>query len=185
MKIIDLDPNNEAILHQMAAMLVEAFQEHWPLAWPTLDDALEEVQEALQADNINRVAVDEEGRVLGWIGGINQYDGHAWELHPLVVRPDQQGQGIGQALVADFEERVCERGGLTVYLGSDDEDNMTSLAAIELYPNVLDHLARIKNLRCHPFEFYQKQGYTIVGVIPDANGWGKPDIMLAKRVGEK
>ena len=26
-------------------------------------------------------------------------------------------------------------------------------------------------------------GYALVGVIPDANGLGKPDIMMAKRVG--
>jgi aminoglycoside 6'-N-acetyltransferase I len=33
-------------------------------------------------------------------------------------------------------------------------------------------------------KFYQKLGYVIVGVIPDANGPGKPDIMMAKRVGK-
>ncbi|MDR3085239.1 MAG: hypothetical protein LBU47_02880 [Christensenellaceae bacterium] len=31
-----------------------------------------------------------------------------------------------------------------------------------------------------PVEFYQKQGYQIVGVIPDANGPGKPDLYMAK-----
>lgn len=25
-------------------------------------------------------------------------------------------------------------------------------------------------------------GFVIVGVMPDANGWGKPDIFMAKRV---
>jgi len=34
----------------------------------------------------------------------------------------------------------------------------------------------------HPFEFYQKQGYVITGVVPDANGVGKPDILMSKRV---
>ncbi|MCA9940912.1 MAG: AAC(6')-Ia family aminoglycoside 6'-N-acetyltransferase, partial [Anaerolineales bacterium] len=27
-----------------------------------------------------------------------------------------------------------------------------------------------------------KLGYAIVGVVPDANGWGKPDIIMAKRI---
>lgn len=29
-------------------------------------------------------------------------------------------------------------------------------------------------------EFYQKMGFAIVGVMPDANGIGKPDIYIAK-----
>jgi len=33
------------------------------------------------------------------------------------------------------------------------------------------------------YEFYQKLGFVIVGVMPDANSVGKPDIYLAKRVG--
>ena len=41
----------------------------------------------------------------------------------------------------------------------------------------------VRNLRGHPYEFYQRCGFTIVGVVPDANGLGKPDILLAKRVG--
>jgi len=40
----------------------------------------------------------------------------------------------------------------------------------------------IRNLGRHPYEFYQKLGYVIVGVIPDANGLGKPDILMAKSV---
>jgi len=53
---------------------------------------------------------------------------------------------------------------------------------VDLYPNVLEHLARIGNLRRHPYGFYQKVGFVVVGVMPDANGPGKPDIYLAKRV---
>ena len=75
------------------------------------------------------------------------------------------------------------RGGSTIWLGTDDENNQTSLGGIDLYPNVLDHLANIRNLNNHPYEFYLKVGFVIVGVIPDANGPGKPDIMMAKRLG--
>ncbi|MEO0986985.1 MAG: GNAT family N-acetyltransferase, partial [Cyanobacteria bacterium J06639_14] len=122
------------------------------------------------------------GQVLGWIGGICQYDVHGWELHPLVVSPDYQRQGIGRRLVADLEIQVGQRGGTTLYLGTDDETGLTSLAGIDLYPNPLEHLMRIQNLGGHPYSFYQKVGFTVVGVLPDANGPGKPDIFMAKRI---
>jgi aminoglycoside 6'-N-acetyltransferase I len=182
-RIVNLRPHHQARIRQAAALLVAGFRDNWPAAWPDLDDALAEVHEALGEGRICRVAVDGRGNVLGWIGGISQYDGHAWELHPLVVHEERRRQGIGRALVADLEEQVRLRGGLTIYLGTDDEDDMTSLAGTDLYPDPLSHLARIENRRGHPFEFYQKVGYALVGVIPDANGWGKPDILMAKRVG--
>lgn len=182
MYITDLLPDHEPFYRQCAALLVEGFRAHWPAAWPDLDAAQAEVQEALGPGRIARVAVDDDGTALGWIGGIPSYDGHVWELHPLVVRPDCQGQGIGRALVADLEEQVRRRGGLTLWLGSDDEDHMTSLAGVDLYPDIVGHLARLTNLRRHPFEFYRKCGFSIAGVVPDANGIGKPDILMAKRV---
>jgi aminoglycoside 6'-N-acetyltransferase I len=86
--------------------------------------------------------------------------------------------------VADLEHQVSQRGALTLWVGTDDETGMTSLAGVDLYPNVWEHLAQIKNLRNHPYEFYQKLGFVIAGVIPDANGLGKPDILMAKRVKE-
>ncbi len=107
-----------------------------------------------------------------------------WELHPLVVNPSVQRRGIGRTLVADLELQVRQRGGLTILLGSDDEDDMTTLSGVELYPDVWPHIKNIRNLHGHPFEFYQKCGFVIVGVIPDANGWGKPDILMAKRVAD-
>lgn len=60
---------------------------------------------------------------------------------------------------------------------------MTSLSGKDLYANAWEHISNIKNLRSHPYEFYQKMGYAIVGVIPDANGPGKPDIIMAKKIG--
>lgn len=164
-----------------AQILVAAFADHWPTAWPTLDEAREEVREALESDRVHRAALSDEGALLGWIGGMHSYS-YVWELHPLAVRPDTQGVGVGRALVADFEAQVRVRGGLTITLGSDDEDGMTSLAGVDLYPDVPSHLARLRNINRHPFEFYQKCGYSVIGVVPDANGLGKPDILMAKRV---
>lgn len=182
MRIINLTPEAEELVRQVAALLVEAFREHWPEAWPDLDSALGEVRESFAEGRISRVAVGEGGEALGWIGGVPEYDGVAWELHPLAVNPSHHRQGVGRALVADLEEQVRQRGGLTIFLGTDDVDNMTTVSGVDLYPNVWEHIARIRNLKGHPYEFYQKQGYTITGIVPDANGWGKPDILMAKRV---
>ena len=145
--------------------------------------ALNEVQECLDPERILRVAVDDNGNVLGWIGALTEYNGNAWELHPLVVDPQHQGQGIGRALVNDLEEQIKQRGGISIYLGTDDENQMTSLSGKDLYADAWEHIASIQNLRGHPYEFYQKIGYAIVGVIPDANGPGKPDIIMAKKIG--
>ncbi|MCA9973427.1 MAG: GNAT family N-acetyltransferase [Anaerolineales bacterium] len=178
MQIVDLDSDNRERVTQTADLLVRGLGH----SWPDLDSALAEVHDCLQPENINRIAVDVRGHVVGWVGGQPAYDGHAWELHPLVVHPDSQGAGIGRLLVSDFEAQVKARGGLTIYLGTDDERQQTSLGGLDVYPDVLGHLARIQNHDRHPYEFYQKVGFVIVGVIPDANGFGKPDIIMAKRV---
>ncbi len=182
MKIITLIKENKVLCQQAAKLLVDAFREHWPEAWPSLEDGLQEVDEMLEVDRICRAAIDHDGNLLGIIGGISQYDGHVWELHPLAVLPGMQGKGIGKTLVEDFEEQVRLRGGLTVTLGSDDEDGMTSLANVDLYENPWDKIKNIRNLKHHPFEFYQKMGYSITGVVPDANGIGKPDILMSKHI---
>jgi aminoglycoside 6'-N-acetyltransferase I len=181
MQIVDLCPDDEKRIIEVVTLLIDAFRENLDYC-PDKESALEEIQELFEPGRISRVAVDEQGTVLGWIGGRPHYEGHVWELHPLAVRPEHQRKGIGHALVADLEERVRERGALTLWLGTDDEDDRTTLSAVDLYPNPLEHLARIRNLRGHPYEFYQKMGFVIVGVMPDANGWGKPDIYMAKRV---
>ena len=182
MEITTLTSDNDRLIHQAAQLLVDAFREHWPDAWPTMEEGLKEVGEMLETGRICRVAVDEKGSLLGIIGGIPGYDGNVWELHPLAVQPFLQGQGIGQRLVEDFEVQVRSKGGLTITLGTDDEDGMTSLANTDLYENLWEKIRDIRNLKGHPFEFYQKIGYIISGIVPDANGPGKPDILMAKRV---
>ena len=182
MKIITLSPDNDLLIQQAAQLLVDAFRDHWSDAWPTFEEGFKEVHEMLEPERICRAAVDEKGDLLGIIGGIPGYDGRVWELHPLAIQPSLQGQGLGRALVEDFEEQVRLKGGLTITLGSDDEDGMTSLANVDLYENLWEKIRDIRNLKHHPFEFYQKMGYVITGVVPDANGIGKPDILMAKRV---
>jgi len=182
MKIINLTSENSRAVEQAAMLLVDGFSDTGSTSWRNLDDALSEVSESFQPDRLSRIAVDEAGNVQGWIGGLEEYEGNVWELHPLVVRRDCRKRGVGRELVLDFEKQVAQRGGHTIRLGTDDENYRTSIGGADLYPGVLDNLRAIKNVRQHPFEFYRKLGFEIVGVISDANGFGKPDILMAKRI---
>jgi aminoglycoside 6'-N-acetyltransferase I len=183
MKNVDLTPEDQDLIEQVATLLRECFA-HIPDWMPTFDDALAEVRETFGPRRISRVAVDDDGRAVGWIGGNEQYEGHVYELHPLAVKPEFQRRGVGTALVRDFEEQVRQRGAMTVILGSDDDFGGTTLYGADVYPDIWQHIAAIRNVANHPYEFYQKCGYAIVGLIPDANGFGKPDILMAKRVGK-
>lgn len=175
-----ITPEDDTHHTMLADLLVAGFREHWPNAWPDRASGLEDVRDVL-ARGFALAALDGD-QVVGWIGGLPEYDGHVCELHPLVVRPERQGQGIGRLLVRAFEAEARQRGAVTAMLGTDDEDSMTTLAGVDLYDDLWGHVARIRNIKGHPYTFYQKMGYTIVGVLPDANGPGKPDIYMAKRL---
>ncbi len=181
LRLVDLHQSSEAILRQAAAILMDAFKESAPEAWASVEEARAEVLRMVGPERIALGAVEGE-ELVGLIGGIPAYGGKVWELHPLAVRPGYQRQGVGTYLVREFEAQVKARGGLTIQLGSDDEAGMTSLSGVDLYEDLWEKIRTIRNLKGHPFEFYQKLGYKIVGVIPDANGPGKPDILMAKRV---
>jgi aminoglycoside 6'-N-acetyltransferase I len=181
-QIVDLGETEPALIAQVAGLLIDGFSDTGSTSWRTRDAALETVHESLAVDRVSCVALDDSGAAVGWIAGLPSYDGYVWELHPMVVRRDCQRRGIGRALIADFEARVRERGGSTIYLGTDDENGRTNIGGRDLYPDPLHAATTIASTAGHPVEFYRKVGFVVVGVLPDANGFGKPDILMAKRV---
>jgi aminoglycoside 6'-N-acetyltransferase I len=57
------------------------------------------------------------------------------------------------------------------------------MADVDVYADVARHIAGLRDLgRGHPFLFYRKLGYVVTGVLPDANGRGRPDIFMSKRL---
>lgn len=175
MEILDFDRTNTQFIEEAAALLAESF----PHAYG--EDALEEMARYLDPERIAVMAV-ENGHLIGFVGAIPQYGITGWELHPLVVKKSHQFKGVGSLLMQALEAAVASSGGITVYLGTDDEFEQTSLSGTDLYVDTWQKVENVENKKKHPFEFYLKMGYKIVGVIPDANGMGKPDIWMAKRV---
>lgn len=177
MIIQKLDSNNDKFIKECAGLLLECFDH----SWNTISEALDEISLCLENDAIVLVAVEDD-RVVGFIGGRVQYIPYGWELHPLAVSNSYQRRGVGTLLVHAFESEVRKRGAEVIFLGADDENGSTSLSGCDLFEDTFEKIQNIKNIKNHPFEFYMKNGYKIVGVLPDANGYGKPDIHMAKRI---
>ena len=180
-RIIDVTSDRPDLVNGAAALLHDAFRNRTH-DWQDLASARQEVLESLNEGRISRVAVDESAFVVGWIGGIPMYSGHVWEIHPLVVAAQHRRQGVGRALVRDLENIVRAKGAITLWVGTDDENHETSLSIVDLYADIPGAIRDVRNLREHPYEIWVRLGFKIVGVMPDANGLGKPDIFLAKRV---
>jgi len=181
MRIVAFPNNDEPICRQAAELLVEAFPH--ANGWPTLDAAIEEVTEALLPERRCRAALDDDGHLLGWIGSMPGYRGRVWELHPLVVRASARGRGVGSELVRDLERTLTVEGALTLWLGTDDDHGETTLAHVNLYPDLLARLAELRAPSTHPLGFYLRAGFALSGVVPDANGRGLHGILLSKRLG--
>ena len=181
MDIADLRNQPELVLEQAATLLVNEFDE--PRGWPNLELARQEVASVLREGFA--FAMLNRDVLLGWVGGLPEYSGRVWELHPMVVRRRYRRRGIGRRLAAAFESEARKRGGLTATLGTDDDSGMTSLSGINLYDGVAHHIVALRDLgRGHPFLFYRKLGYVVTGVMPDANGRGRPDIYMSKSLSE-
>ncbi|MBI4012395.1 MAG: GNAT family N-acetyltransferase [Candidatus Rokubacteria bacterium] len=178
--VIGLSPGHAAAIAQIAAFLPACFA-RWRYL-QTEREARAEVLASLAAERISRIAIAEDGTVLGWCGGIPEYGGRVWELHPMAVRPGHQRRGVGRALLGDFEAQVRERGGSTVILATDDVDGASSAYGVDLYPEIWRYIRDLVPYADHPFRFYWKCGYVVSGLVPDANGPGKPGILMAKRV---
>lgn len=171
-----------AAKHADAARVLRDALAHVPSAYNAPGEAEAEVAlRCSDSDWLGHAALD-GGRLVGWIGAIRTYS-HGWELHPLVVAPDSQRRGIGSALMAALEARARSAGVLTLFLGSDDDYGGTNLFGRELWPGTASHIASAQaTARGHALAFYRRHGYEIVGLLPDVNGAGRPDIMLAKRL---
>jgi aminoglycoside 6'-N-acetyltransferase I len=181
-RLADLTPES-ADLNEGAAILLRAAFHTWNGAWADLESARETVRESLVPDRISRVAIHPVEGVVGWIAGMPSYGGAVWELHPLAVAELRRRQGLGRALVEDLERLARQRGGITLWLGSDDELGETSVGGVDLYDDIPGAIRGFRPLRGrHPAEFYFRLGFRIVGLMPDANGHGKPDIFFAKRL---
>lgn len=180
-RIATMGPDDGAWIAEVCELLVRSFRDLSPTWLTTTEAARSAVTEALQPGMFSRILLVDD-RVVGWVGARHDY-GVVWELHPLVVDESMRGRGFGRVLVEDIERLAAGEGGLTLLLGTSDEMANTTLAGQDLFRDPLTALRDLEASAAHPLGFWRKIGFTVVGVVPDAEGLGKPTIQLAKRIG--
>ncbi|MEA2977501.1 MAG: aminoglycoside 6-N-acetyltransferase [Alphaproteobacteria bacterium] len=180
MRTIDFETLTTSQRETAAAVLLRALA-HVPSAWRDMSEAHNEVATFFSDPERLAIAAIEGERLLGWIGAI-RHSAFGWELHPLVVDPSEHGRGCGTLLVRALEQKAKAENVCTLWLGTDDDFGGTNLFGENLYPDVLGWLQRLEPRTKHPYTFYRRLGYSVVGVLPDVDGIGKHDILMAKRI---
>ncbi|HXU99863.1 MAG TPA: GNAT family N-acetyltransferase [Caulobacteraceae bacterium] len=178
-RIVDFATLGKDQLAQAARILRQALP--GPMAYKGPGEAEAEVAKVLGDPARFGFAALVGDEVAGWIGAARGYS-HSLELHPLAVDPASQRTGVGRALVAALEARARAEGFLAIHLGADDDFGGTSLFGQDVFGEVLATAGQVTADERHPLGFYRRCGFEVVGLIPDANGPGKPDILMAKRI---
>jgi aminoglycoside 6'-N-acetyltransferase I len=172
---------SDEIMKQAADILYNTFYNIGKLWLKNLNEALDEVYECVEDNNIC-IGIKVKNKLIGWVGLRPMYK-ETWELHPMVIQKEFQRQRYGNILIKELEKIAVNNGIIGIVAGSDDETNSTSLSdKIITGENIFEEIRDIKNYKNHPYEFYEKCGYKIIGIIPNANGPQKPDIWLWKDI---
>ncbi|MCP2344163.1 GNAT superfamily N-acetyltransferase [Nonomuraea roseoviolacea subsp. carminata] len=109
----------EILTVQRAAYVTEAQLYGDPFI-PPLVESVEQVREAIRAGVVLK-AVD-GGRVVGSVRG--RLSGATCLVGRLVVAPDQQGRGLGTALLRTLHEQVPEASAFDLFTGHLSEGNL-------------------------------------------------------------
>ncbi len=182
-RIQEICLDDAANMNVLAQFSTDAAKQNSSKWLSTKSDAMKELRQCVIPSNYSRMAT-KNNRPVGWISSfpINKL---VWEIHPLLIDPDNHGEGIGTHLVKEVEQTLRARGVQTIQVSTTDATNATNLSEKDLYIDPLGELQRLDVRDAtigHAFKFWVRSGYKVVGVIPDAEGIGIPSICLAKRL---
>jgi D-alanine-D-alanine ligase len=126
-----------------------------PVALEVFDGAVE----GAATDSYQAMGAELDGRLVGWISwGPTPCTLGTYDLYWMAVDPDQQGNGIGSALLAEMERRLAYRARLILIETAGRPDYADTRA------------------------FYQGRGYEPVATIPDFYAPGDDQVVFVKAV---
>jgi len=184
-QIIEIDYGDSELIDRLGNIARLAFAETAPNWLSSEESATELVRDCATSNKLGRVCFSSGSNTtddpIGWIGVVKRR--HVWEIHPIAVDPESQGSGAGRKLVEIIADLAKRAGASTLLAATSDETASTNLSGKNLY---LDPGQRIKDLKAvdrSPFRFWESVGFTVVGLVPDEEGPGKPGIHLARHLG--
>lgn len=175
---------------QEAATLAFAAMEPVSSAWPTFDACLGDLLDATRReDSLLLAAATPDGRLCGLLSAFPAYVGQILRLDLIAVAPDLQRRGVGSALLGSLQIAARARGFHSVLTSYPDEAGRTPLAGRNLYPSPLASLSEFDRTAADsplsadsPLAFFLRSGFALTGVVPDAHGAGRPELLLARRL---
>tara|TARA_R110002072_G_scaffold89232_3_gene199858 strand:+ start:38361 stop:38930 length:570 start_codon:yes stop_codon:yes gene_type:complete len=179
-RVIDLTPADESLTDEIAQLMFTSFQKYSPEWLPDLARSRVEIMETFDSGRRSRVLLDDDGQLLGWIGAIE--DDYAWEIHPIVVSLTGRRKGYGKLLVNDIINLARAAGAVSIWAGTGDETHSTSFSTIDLYQHAGEAIQAFEAPGDHPVTFWSGIGFSVVGVLPDGEGLGKPEVHFSLRI---
>lgn len=177
-QIIDIAYENEELITRLAAITRAAFKETAP-NWLTTDElATKQVLASASQNRLGRVSLS-GGNPTGWIAVIQRR--HVWEIHPIAVDPTMQANGTGRNLVEDIAQLARDKKISTLFAATSDETGTTNLYGENLYKDPSTAIKQLDSKGRSPYKFWESVGFTVVGILPDEEGPGKPGIHLARK----
>lgn len=179
-QMVDLRRDDAAAIAEVRELMRRVF------TWGTFEDAAKAdsvIQASFRDEAVSRIA-RAGGRIIG-LSFASLFPGESIFVHWLGVDPDVQRSGVGTALLDDAERIGRAAGAACLALSTGDDHPhraVTTLGRRDIWSDPLGALRDVQTLERHPLDFYTRLGFTVCGVIPDANGPGKPEIYLARPI---
>lgn len=179
-RITDLTAGDTGLVDEIAEFLVECFRAYASEWIPDKATGLMKIKESFSVGRRSRVLTNDEGIALGWAGAI--VGKNMWEIHPIAVSPAYQRKGYGSLLIDDIVGLARTNGAAGVWAGTGDTTGSTSFSTVDLYRDAASAMMDVKAPEDHPVHFWSRMGFSLVGVLPDEEGLGRPGIHFAKRI---
>ncbi len=127
-------------------LYIDYYNEHEGCCW-TEETAKKRIRQVLSIeDSYSLIMRDDEGKAVGFVMGyFKQYDDIiGYTLEEIIISSENQGKGLGSALLEEVENRVKERGASCVELQAVNDEIHERYYGNAGYKNAVNFVMKVK-----------------------------------------